>query len=65
LEISIHCQNHFIDMTNFEIYTEKQLTKNLPRLGFIKGYVATIVAVVQNLKGTNGYYLEFFNAQAT
>lgn len=42
-----------------------QLTKNLPRLGFIKGYVATIVAVVQNLNGTNGYCLEFFNAQAT
>ena len=50
-------------MNNFEIYTEIQLTKDLPELGFIKGDVATIVEVLQDVKGNYGYCLEFFDAQ--
>lgn len=50
-------------MNNFELYTEIQLAKDLPELGFIKGDVATIIEIVQDLKGNYGYCLEFFDAQ--
>ncbi len=50
-------------MNNFEISTEIQLAKDLPELGFIKGDVATIIEVVQDLKGNYGYCLEFFDVQ--
>lgn len=50
-------------MNNFELYTEIQLAKDLPELGFIKGNVATIVEVVQDVKGNYSYCLEFFDAQ--
>ena len=49
-------------MNKFDLYTEVQLAKDLPELGFIKGDVATIVDVV-NLKDKIGYCLEFFDGQ--
>lgn len=44
----------------YSIYTEVQLTKNLPYLNFIKGDVATIVDVNEN-NGIYTYCLEFFD----
>ena len=51
-------------MNIFELYTEMQLAKDLPELGFIKGDVATILEVVQDLKGNYGYCLDFFMLKA-
>lgn len=48
-------------MQQFDLYTEVQLTKDLPQLGFIKGDVATIVDTVVNKNGERGYCLEFFD----
>ncbi len=50
-------------MKTFELYTEVQLAKDLPNLGFIKGDVATIVDVIQSGNGEKGYCLEFFDNQ--
>lgn len=47
-------------MNNFDLYSEIQLAKDLPELGFIKGDVATIVEIVRDLKGNYGYCLEIF-----
>ena len=48
-------------MNNFELYTEVQLTKDLPALGFIQGDVATIVDIIENEEGKKGYCLELFD----
>ena len=48
-------------MNKFELYSEVQLTKDLPGLGFIKGDVATIVEIINNNMGETGYCLEFFD----
>ncbi len=50
-------------MNKFELYNEVQLAKDLPELGFIKGDVATVVEIVQDVKGNYGYCLEFFDGQ--
>jgi hypothetical protein len=49
-------------MNKFDLYTEVQLAKDLPELGFIKGDVAIVVEVI-NLKDRTGYCLEFFDGQ--
>ncbi len=48
-------------MNKFEKYTEVQLAKDLPELGFIKGDVATVVDVITAKNGKKGYCLEFFD----
>ena len=48
-------------MSKFELYSEVQLAKDLPDLGFIKGDVATIVEIINNSKNETGYCLEFFD----
>ena len=48
-------------MNPFELYSEVQLAKDLPDLGFIKGDVATIIEIINNSKGETGYCLEFFD----
>lgn len=47
-------------MSKFELYTEVQLARDIPELGFIKGDVATIVDIITE-KGTPAYCLEFFD----
>lgn len=47
----------------FELYTEVQLTKSLPELGFIEGDVATIVDIITTPDNHKAYCLEFFDAQ--
>lgn len=48
---------------NFKLYTEVQLTKNLPELGFMEGNVATIVDIIITSNKQKTYCLEFFDAQ--
>jgi len=48
---------------NFKTYTEVQLTKNLPELGFIEGDVATIIDIIATPDHRKAYCLEFFDAQ--
>lgn len=48
-------------MSKFELYSEVQLSKDIPELGFIKGDVATIVEITVNSRGETGYCLEFFD----
>ena len=48
-------------MSKFELYSEVQLAKDLPELGFIKGDVATIVEIINNRNREAGYCLEFFD----
>jgi hypothetical protein len=48
-------------MNKLELYSEVQLTRDMPELGFIKGDVATIVDIVTNKNGEKGYCLEFFD----
>ncbi len=48
---------------NFKLYTEVQLTKNLPELGFMEGDVATIVDIIIKSNNQKIYCLEFFDAQ--
>ncbi|MFP5040078.1 DUF4926 domain-containing protein [Parasediminibacterium sp. JCM 36343] len=50
-------------MNKFELYSEVQLAKDLPELGFIKGDIATIVEIIENKNGEYGYCLEFFDGQ--
>ncbi len=47
--------------TDYKLYTEVQLAKNLPELGFIKGDVATIIDTIITPDNRKGYCLEFFD----
>ena len=47
----------------FQIYTEVALGENLPKYGFCKGDVGTVVEFYPGLQGQEpGYSLEIFNA---
>lgn len=50
-------------IVKYDLYTEVQLTKDLPDLGFIKGDVATIIDIILTPEGLNAYCLEFFDNQ--
>lgn len=43
----------------FELYTEVQLTKSIPELGFIEGDVATIVDIITTPDNRIAYCLSF------
>lgn len=46
---------------NYKLYSEVQLAKSLPDLGFIKGDVATIVDAIIIRENKKAYCLEFFD----
>ncbi len=48
-------------MATFELYSQVQLSKDLPNTIFKKGDIATIVEFVEQ-KNTIAYFLEFFDA---
>lgn len=49
-------------MKPFKLYTEVQLTKDIPESGFKSGDVATLVEIVKGDNGKDGYCLEFFDS---
>lgn len=49
--------------SNYKLYGEVQLAKNLPELGFIKGDVATVIDSTITPENTRAYCLEFFDTQ--
>lgn len=49
--------------SDFKLYTEVQLAKDLPELGFIKGDVATIIDTIITPESQKAYCLEFFDNQ--
>lgn len=48
-------------MAKYKLYSEVQLAKNIPELGFISGDVATIVDIIHSKDNQPGYCLEFFD----
>lgn len=49
--------------TDYKLYTEVQLAKSLPDLGFIEGDVATIIDNIITPENKKAYCLEFFDTQ--